>query len=134
VYRGHSSIAHTPDGDFITYAGVPNAWGFLLFCAAWTILVVILQTLARDSFADRAWMSYFRVGAEVLAVLSWFAGWVAVAVNTGTEACSEGYTSCGTLKAATVFGAAEWLLFMVTTTLAFSLFLNSKRQQRTSTV
>jgi hypothetical protein len=79
-------------------------------------------------------MSYFRVGAEVLAVLSWFAGWVAVAVNTGTEACSEGYTSCGTLKAATVFGAAEWLLFMVTTTLAFSLFLNSKRQQRTSTV
>jgi hypothetical protein len=79
-------------------------------------------------------MSYLRVGAEVLAVLSWFAGWVAVAVNTGTEACSEGFTSCGALKAATVFGAAAWLLFMVTATLAFSLFLNGKRQQRSSAV
>jgi hypothetical protein len=134
MYRGHNAITHTPEGDFITYAGVPNAWGFLLFCAALTILVVVLQTLAREFFADRAWMSYFRAGAEVLAVLSWFAGWVALAVNTGTEACSEGFTSCGALKVATVFGAAAWLLFMVTATLTFSLFMNSKRQQRTSTV
>ncbi|KAF1847213.1 uncharacterized protein K460DRAFT_55530 [Cucurbitaria berberidis CBS 394.84] len=132
VYRGYSSIIHTPDGDFYGYAGVPNAWGFLIFCAAWTVLVVILL-IAGNAFADRALIGYIRIAVEVVAVLSWFAGWIAVAVNIGTEACSEGYSSCGALKAAAVFGAVEWLLFMVTATLAFSLFLNSKRQLRTST-
>jgi hypothetical protein len=134
VYRGSSTIIHTPEGDFEGYAGVPNAWGFLMFCAGWTILVVIFQTVTRDSFADRPLFSYVRVGAELLAVLSWFAGWIAVAVNIGTAACLQGYMSCSALKAAAVFGAVEWLLFTVTGILAISLFLNSKRQSKASTI
>jgi len=65
---------------------------------------------------NRAWMTYLRVGVEVVAVLSWFAGWIAVAVNIGTGdgACEEGWGSCGALKAATGFGAVEWVLFMGT--------------------
>lgn len=133
MYRGYSSYIHTPAGDFYTYAGVPNAWGFLLFCAVWTILVVIFQLVTGNAFADRAWIGRIRVAVEVVALLSWFAGWIAVAANIGTEACSEGYVSCGALKAATVFGALEWLLFMVTATLAISLVLNSKRRQMSST-
>lgn len=132
MYRGYGTIVHTPTGDFYAYAGVPNAWGFLMFCAGWTILVVIFQTVARDCFADRALIGHVRVAVEVVALLSWFAGWIAVAVNVGTEACPQGYTSCGALKATAVFGAIEWLLFMVTAALAILLFLNGKRQPRTS--
>jgi len=132
VYRGHSSIAHTPTGDFEVYAGVPNAWGFLMFCAAWTFLVVIFQLIAGNAFSNRAHIGYVCVAVEAIAFLSWFTGWIAVAANIGTEACPEGYISCGTLKAAAVFGAVEWLLFIVTTTVAFSLVLESKRQSRTA--
>jgi hypothetical protein len=103
----------------------------LIFCAAWTILIVVFQLIAGDASTDRALIGYVRVAVEMVAVLSWFAGWIAVAVNIGTGACSQGYVSCGALKAATVFGAIEWLLFMVTGTLAVSLFLSSRRQLRT---
>ena len=61
-------------------------------------------------------MAYLLVGVELVAVLSWFAGWIAVAVSIGTGdgACREGWGSCGALKAATVCGAVEWVLFMGT--------------------
>lgn len=127
VYRGHGSIAHTPTGDFYVTVGVPNSWGFLLFCAAWTILVVIFQLISRSTFGERLVLDYIRVGVEVVAVLSWFAGWIAVAANIGTSACPAGYTSCSALKAGTVFGALEWLLFMFTTAMTISLFNNRKR-------
>jgi hypothetical protein len=133
VFRGYGSYIHTPTGDFYVYAGVPNAWGFLMFCAAWTILVIVFQLVAGNAFADHVLLGYIRVAVEVVALLSWFAGWIAVAANIGTEACSEGYTSCGALKAAIVFGAFEWLLFMVTATQAISPVLNSKRRPGTST-
>lgn len=104
-----------------------------MFCAVWTILVVIFQLIAGNAFADRALIGYIHGAVEVVALLSWFAGWIAVAANIGITACSEGYISCGALKAATVFGAVEWLLFIVTATLAISLVLGSKRRPRTST-
>ena len=65
-------------------------------------------------FADRAWVGYIRVGVDAVAVLSWLAGFIAVAVQIATDTCSSGKSSCALLKAATVFGAFEWLLFMVT--------------------
>jgi hypothetical protein len=68
-----------------------------------------------------------------VAVLSWLAGFIAVAVEIGTETCSAGKNSaCGTLIAATVFGAFEWLLFMATATLTARLVFNSFRKPRTS--
>ncbi|KAF2865813.1 marvel domain-containing protein [Massariosphaeria phaeospora] len=133
VYRGYTAYIDTPTGGFYSYFGVPNAWGFLMFCAAWTILVVVFQLVAGNAFADRAWISYLRVAVEAVALLSWFAGWIAVAADIGTKACPKGYISCGALKAATVFGAVEWLLFMITATLTISAVLNSKRRPRTST-
>jgi hypothetical protein len=133
VYRGHTSFIHTPFGDYYSYSGVPNAWGFLLFCAVWTILVVIFQLVARIIFTDHAFIGYIRLATEVVAVLSWFAGWIAVAVNIGTGACVEGYVSCGALEAATVFGAVEWLLFMGTATLTISGVLEYRRQSSSST-
>nr|QCC62993.1 MARVEL domain containing protein [Phoma sp.] len=134
VYRGYSSEVDTHWGGFTAWNGVPNAWGFLLFCAAWTIIVFIFQLVAGNATAHRPFLvGCISVGAELVAVISWFAGWIAVAVNIGTRSCATGYVACDALKAATVFGAVEWLLFMVTAFLAVSLFLNSKRQKSTST-
>jgi hypothetical protein len=132
VYRGYSSEVDTHWGGFTAWNGVPNAWGFLLFCAAWAILVVIFQLVAGNAITHSPLVRYISVGSELVAVISWFAGWIAVAVNIGTRSCATGYVACGALKAATVFGAIEWLLFMVTAFLAVSLFLNSKRQVRTT--
>ena len=102
----------TPFGSFDSTYGVPNEWGFLLFCACFTILAVIFH-LTRSKFADRkpALMGYFQVAIEIVALLSWFAGFIAVAVNIG-ETCPV--DSCGVLKAATVFGGFEWLLSICT--------------------
>jgi hypothetical protein len=105
----------------------------LLFCAAWTILVVIFALLAGSVIPDRAFVGYIRVAVELVAVLSWFAGWIAVAVNIGTGACEEGYVACGALKAATVFGAMEWLLFMGTAYLTTSFVLSGRRSRQSTT-
>ena len=130
VYRGYSTFVDTHWGGFNAYVGVPNAWGFLMFCAGWTILVVVFQLVAGNALTDRPLVGYVRVAVEVVALLSWLASWISVAISIGTMSCTRG---CGALKTATVFGAIEWLLFMVTTFLAISLFLNSKRRVRTTT-
>lgn len=133
MFRGHTTYTHTPYGDFYGYYGVPASWGFLMFCAAWTVLIVIFHLIAGLSFADRALIGYIHVAVEAVAVLSWLAGFIAVAVEISTNTCSAGTNSCGSLKAATVFGAFEWLLFMVTAALTVMLIFNSSRKPRTST-
>lgn len=104
-----------------------------MFCAGWTVLVVIFNLIAGISFANRAFIDYIRVAVEAVAVLSWLAGFIAVAVQISTDTCSAGKSSCGLIKAATVFGAFEWLLFMVTAALAVMLVFNRSRKPRTST-
>ncbi|OKL55538.1 hypothetical protein UA08_09238 [Talaromyces atroroseus] len=133
VFRGHTVYEHFVFGNFYDYYGVPNEWGFLMFCAAWTVLVIIFHLIAARSFTDRAWMGYIRVAVEAVAVLSWLAGFIAVAVQISTYTCSAGQNSCALLKAATVFGAFEWLLFMLTTALTVMLvFFNSPHKPTTS--
>lgn len=133
VFRGHTVYEHFEFGNFYDYHGVPAAWGFLMFCAAWTFLGVIFLLIAGISFADHALIGYIRVAVEAVALLSWLAGFVAVAVSVGGDAClAEGENRCGSLKAATVFGALEWLLFVITTTLTVKLVFDSTRRPRTS--
>lgn len=122
----HGSIAHTPTGDFAVTVGAPDSWGFMLFCAAWNILVVIFQLVSGSIVGERPLISYIRVSVEMVAVLSWFAGWIAAAANIGSSACSEGRGSCGAVKAGTAFGALAWLLFVFTTAMTISLFNNRK--------
>ncbi|CAG5163218.1 uncharacterized protein ALTATR162_LOCUS6386 [Alternaria atra] len=126
-YHVHDSVAHTPTGDFDVTVGAPNSWGFLLFCAAWTILVVIFQLVSGGTFGEHPLIGYIRVGVEIVAVLSWFAGWIAAAANIGTSACSADHGSCSAIKAGTAFAALTWLLFMFTTAMTISLFNNRKR-------
>lgn len=133
VFRGHTVYEHFEFGDFYNHYGVPDAWGFLMFCAAWTLLGVIFLLIAGISFADHALIGYIRVAVEAVALLSWLAGFIAVGVNIGSNACPAEENGCGSLKAATVFGALEWLLFVITTILTIKLVFNSTRRPRTST-
>lgn len=121
MVRGHTVYEHFEFGDFYAYYGVPNAWGFLMFCAGWTFLGVIFLLIARVRFADQILIGYIRVAVEAVALLSWLAGFIAVAVNIGSNACPAEENGCGSLKAATAFGALEWLLFVITTTLTIQL-------------
>ena len=133
MFRGHTVYEHFEFGNFYDYYGVPDAWGFLMFCAAWTVLIVIFHLIGGISFADRTLIGYIRVAVEAVAVFSWLAGFIAVAVQISTDTCSEGKNSCASLKAATIFGAFEWLLFMVTAALTVMLVFNSSRKPRAST-
>jgi hypothetical protein len=92
-----------------------------MFCAGWTFLGVIFLLIARVRFADQILIGYIRVAVEAVALLSWLAGFIAVAVNIGSNACPAEENGCGSLKAATAFGALEWLLFVITTTLTIQL-------------
>ncbi|KAK4236748.1 membrane-associating domain-containing protein [Achaetomium macrosporum] len=133
MFRGYTVYVQSEFGNFYAYHDVPDAWGFLMFCAGWTVLTVNFHLLAGISFADRALVGYIRVAVEAVAVLSWLAGFIAVAVEIGTDTCSAGNNSCGTLIAATIFGVFEWLLFMATAALTAMLVFNSSRKPRTST-
>ncbi|KAL4982110.1 marvel domain-containing protein [Aspergillus falconensis] len=129
VFRGHVDHVNDPvfDGDATLHIGVPAAWGFLMFCAVWTVLVVVFH-FVEPGFASRPMIGYVGMAAEAVAVLSWLAGFIAVAVNVSTtDACSSGQNSCAELKAATAFGAFEWLLFMVTAIPAVMSFNNQKQ-------
>lgn len=77
-------------------------------------MIIIFHLIAEISFADRALIGYIRVAVEAVAVLSWLAGFITMAVQIATDTCSTGISSCGLLKVATVYGAFEWLLFMIT--------------------
>ncbi|KAH8688744.1 marvel domain-containing protein, partial [Talaromyces proteolyticus] len=133
VFRGHTVYEHFEFGNFYDYYGVPDAWGFLMFCAGWTFLGVIFLLIAGIRFADHALIGYVRIAVEAVALLSWLAGFIAVAVNIGSNACPAEENSCGSLKTATVFGALEWLLFVITTTLTIRLVFNSTRRSKNST-
>lgn len=132
MFRSYSVYTETDFGDFYSTYDVPDAWGFLMFCAGWTFLVVIFVLVAGVRFPDHAWIGYIRVAVETVALLSWLAGFIAVAVNIGTEGCPTGNNSCGSLKAATVFGAFEWLLSVITTVPTTMLVFQSIREPKTA--
>ncbi|KAL1853789.1 hypothetical protein Plec18170_005181 [Paecilomyces lecythidis] len=132
VFRGHTVYEHFEFGNFYDYYGVPDAWSFLIFCAAWTFLGVIFLLIAGISFPDHKLIGYVRVAVEAVAFLSWLAGFIAVAVNIGSNKCPVEENHCRSLKAATVFGALEWLLFVITTILTIKVVFNSTRRPKSS--
>ncbi|CAK7238628.1 MAG: hypothetical protein STHCBS139747_000046 [Sporothrix thermara] len=87
-FQGHDANKSFSFGDFVNHVGAPDAWGFLMFCAVWTILGVVFAILASVFvFAHRhsRLTGYACLGVEAVAVLSWLAGLIAVAVNIGSS-------------------------------------------------
>jgi hypothetical protein len=134
IHASHprNSLTHLLEADLYLdlYYGVPDSWGFLIFCAGWTVLIVVFERIAERKFGGILWVRYLCVAAETVAVLSWLAGFVAVAVRISGHECSTGEKSCGSLVAATVFGALECLLFTITTFTAALVAFNSPRMRR----
>ncbi|UKZ66033.1 uncharacterized protein TrAtP1_007215 [Trichoderma atroviride] len=133
VFRGHTAYEHFDIGNLYVYYGVPDAWGFLMFCAGWTFLGVFFFLIARIRYADHALVGYVRLAVEAIAFLSWLAGFIAVAVNIGSQQCPAEENGCGLLIAATVFGALEWLLFLFTTIITINLVFNGIHRPKVST-
>ncbi|KAJ5712801.1 hypothetical protein N7493_009269 [Penicillium malachiteum] len=132
VYRGHTAYVQFDYGNFYAYMGVPDAWGFLMFCAGWTFLDVIFVTIAGLRFGHSKLIGYICIATEAIALLSWLAGFIAVAINIGSNECPAEENGCGLLKAATVFGALEWLLLMVTTMPTIKFVFKSTRRKGSS--
>jgi len=85
----------------------PSQINFLLFDAVWTLLALLYLTLVPWRFSDtRAHHKFAILGVEVLTMLFWFAGFVALAVFLSDRVCF-GHV-CSAAKAAAVFGAFEW--------------------------
>ena len=133
MFRGHTVYEHFAFGNFYDYYGVPDAWGFLLFCAGWTFLGVIFLLVTGIRFAEHVLIGYIRVAVETVALLSWLAGFLAVAVSIGGNSCPAVENHCRSLKAAAVFGALEWLLFVVTATVTIKFVFNNTRRSKVST-
>ena len=72
-------------------------------------------------------IGYTHVAAEAVALLSWLAGFIAVAISIASDICPPGNNSCHLLEATTVFAAFDWLLFMVTAFLTTRSVLQATR-------
>ncbi|KAL3455683.1 membrane-associating domain-containing protein [Aspergillus heterothallicus] len=137
AFHGYTDYVRADFGNFYAHVGVPNAWGFLMFCAGWTFLgVIFLLIVSRTNLVDKhAWAGYICFAVEAVALLSWVAGFIAVAVNTGSsDAClTTGSKICRLLTAATVFGALEWVLFVGTAALRFKGVFGDVHRRRAQT-
>jgi len=94
------------------YTWSPSQAKFFLFTACWTLLAVVYLAFAPARFPDAA-HKFAILGVEFVTMIFWFAGWVALAVLLGDIGCGS-WTACQVAEAATVFGAFEWLLFVIT--------------------
>ncbi|CAG8981323.1 hypothetical protein HYALB_00005123 [Hymenoscyphus albidus] len=92
----------------------PSQVDFLLFCSIWTLLILIYLVLAPIRFARFA-HKYAILGAEFVTMIFWFAGFIAFAVLLNDWGCDSRWSYCKSSQAAAVFGAFEWLLFLVST-------------------
>ncbi|KZM25511.1 uncharacterized protein EKO05_0008965 [Ascochyta rabiei] len=106
----------------------PHSLNFMLFTSVWTLLAVAYLTLAPTRF-PRAAHKFAIAGVEFLAMIFWFAAFIAVAVlwhNVYWGGSGHGtFHDCGV--AAIVFGAFLWLTFLATTILSAFHIRNSSR-------
>ena len=78
----------------------------MLFVSIWTLLVLPYLALAPSMFPRFA-NKFAIFGLDVLTMLFWFAGFIALAVHRDEDLTCVGRL-CSTMTAACVFGAFEW--------------------------
>jgi hypothetical protein len=79
-----------------------------MFCAVWTSLLVIFLVVAQWRFEEHFVFVIARVALDITTLFFWFGGFIAVAAGIDAQVCPTGNTFCGSIKAATAFGAFEW--------------------------
>jgi len=107
-------------GDFYcTTVSSPGHINFNVFCGVWTFLICLY--LIPAAFKTTLHHSIAVLVLDALSVVFWFAGFIALAVFTGYYAVFTGddfSSGFGILVAAAIFGALEWIFFVIT--LAFT--------------
>lgn len=89
------------------HASAPAQVSFLLFCSIWSLLSLIYLIVVPLRFSESKLHHKFAVlGAEFLAMLFWFAGFIALAVFLSDRVCFGNV--CSAAKAAAAFGAFAW--------------------------
>ncbi|KAJ5515399.1 hypothetical protein N7527_006959 [Penicillium freii] len=95
-----------------------NGWSysdtvnFLLFLGCWTTFVAVPYLAISPIWFPRLAHHYVIPAVEVITMIFWFAGFIALGAMLPRPRCHG--SACSSLQAATVFGAFEWVLFAVT--------------------
>jgi len=96
---------------------------FMVFNSVWSLFVLAYVAVV-PIYLTNAFMDVVAVALEVITVIFWFAGSIALAVLF--RGCGGG-TLCGSAKAAIVFGFLLWLLFTAMAVLDGLAWNNSRR-------
>ncbi|PKY03966.1 hypothetical protein P168DRAFT_319421 [Aspergillus campestris IBT 28561] len=103
---------------------------FMLFNGIWTAFLATPYLAFAPAFFPHAALQFVVPAVEAVTAIFWFAGFVATAtILPPPRLCHGGL--CNSLQAATVFGAFEWVLFMVTAVFAGLGALRTHREGRT---
>jgi len=101
----HVTVAHWWSGYWHDFS--PAEINFLLFSSVWSLLSIAYLTLVPLFLSHSVVNHKFGVlGAEVLTMIFWFAGFIALAVFLGNRVCF-GHV-CNIAKASVVFAGLEW--------------------------
>lgn len=89
----------------------------MLFNGVWTPFVAVPYLALAPTYFPNLAHRLIIVAVEVITMIFWFAGFIALAVALpGPSYCAG--SACSSLQAATVFGAFEWALFAITSATA----------------
>ncbi len=82
----------------------------MLFNSIWSLLILAYVGLA-PLYYTRVFHRLASLGLEIITMLFWFAGSIALAVYVGGPYYCGGSHYCGALEAAVAFGFFLWALF-----------------------
>ncbi|KAJ5100228.1 hypothetical protein N7456_006280 [Penicillium angulare] len=98
---------------------------FLLFLGIWTTFLATPYLVAAPLYAPRLAHPFVIPAVEVITMIFWFAGFIAMGAELPPAAgCT--WSTCRALQAVTVFGSFEWVLFAVTTYFAIVDLMNHR--------
>jgi len=107
----------------------PSEINFLIFASVWTILALVYLIIAPWK-APAAAHKFGILAAEVLTMIFWFAGFIALAAFLSDRTCFGKVCSCA--KAAVAFAAFEWAFFAATTVLAATHVWRTRKTSNTA--
>jgi hypothetical protein len=83
----------------------PSEINFLIFSCVWTILTLLYVAVVPMKF-PRVAPQYALLGADCLAMIFWFSGFIALAAFLTPRVCFGNV--CNVARAVIAFSAAEW--------------------------
>jgi len=109
----------------------PGQESFMLFNSIWSLLVLAYVGLA-PLYYTRVFHRLASLALEVITMIFWFAGSIALAVFVGGPYNCGANTYCGSLEAAIAFGFFMWVLFAILVALDAMESLRSRNHHTTT--